>query len=196
MSDYEGAAQASAAQTRRPTPLPDTSSARRDPDREQTPPRGLGAPTTRAPLLPTPAVDCGDIRTERRRRDSGSDERRTLRWERTPSPQDEGRRSLSPIQYDTNTTIQSAENSPCVPTEKQMHTADPKSVDQVDTPTLKPVFDAASALPLSCCYAIQTQRKTRADAQESAVHTVTPPSVPVHGRDVFTEKFVMILEPF
>jgi len=82
-------------------PLPDTAPARSDPDKEHTPPRGQGAPTTRAPLLPTQAVDREDIRTERRRRDSGSEERRTLRWNRTPSPQDEARHSFSPIRYDT-----------------------------------------------------------------------------------------------
>jgi len=102
MSDDEGAAQASAAQTRWPMPLPDTAPPRSDPDSEHTPPRGQGAPTTRAPLLPTPAVDCEDIRTERRRRDSGSEECRTLRWYRAPSPQDEGPHSLSPIRYDTD----------------------------------------------------------------------------------------------
>jgi len=69
-------------------------------------------------------------------------------------------------------------------------------VDNVDTPTLKPVFDAASAQPASCYYAIQTRRKTRAAAQRSAAQTVTPPSVPAHGLDVFTEKFVMIFKPF
>jgi len=99
------------------------------------------------------------------------------------------------IAYDTYTALQFAENSQCVPTEEQTDTADPKPVDKVDTPTLKPVFDAASAQPLSCFYAIQTRRKTRAAAQKSAAHTVTSPSGPAHGLDVFTDKFVMILEP-
>jgi len=53
------------------------------------------------------------------------------------------------IAYDTYTTLQFAENSQCVPTEEPADTADPESVDKVDTSTLKPVFDAASAQPLS-----------------------------------------------
>jgi len=59
------------------------------------------------------------------------------------------------IAYDTYTGLQFAEKV-SVPTEKPMDTADPKPEDKVDTPTLKPVFDAASAHPLSCSYAIQT----------------------------------------
>jgi len=100
------------------------------------------------------------------------------------------------IAYDTYTALQFAENSQCVPTEEPTDTADPELVDKVHTPTLKPVFVAASAQPLSCCYAIQTRRKTRAAAKECAAHTVTSLSVLAHGLDVFTEKFVMILEPF
>jgi len=81
MSDDEGATRAPAVLIRPPTPLSDLAPARGDPDKECTPPRGLGAQTIRAPLLPTPAVDCEDTRTERRRRDSGPEERRNLLWE-------------------------------------------------------------------------------------------------------------------
>jgi len=94
MSNDEGAARA---QSRQPTPLFDTTPGRRDPDRERTPPRGLGAHTIRAPLLQTRAMNQEDNRTVRRRRDSGSEERRTLRWERSPSPLADGRHSRSPI---------------------------------------------------------------------------------------------------
>jgi len=73
MSDNEGAARA---QSRQPTPLFNTAPARRDPDRERTPPKELGAHTIRALLLPTPAVDRDDTRTERRR----------LRLRGTPHP--------------------------------------------------------------------------------------------------------------
>jgi len=101
MSENEGAARASAGQDRQPTPLFDIAPARGDPNRERTLPRGLGAHTTRTPLLATPAVDREDIETERRRRGSGSEERRTLRWDITPSPLDDGRHSPSSIRYDT-----------------------------------------------------------------------------------------------
>jgi len=98
MSDDGGAARAP---SRQPTPLFDTTAARRDPDRERTPPRRLGAHTIRAPLLPTPAIDQEDNQPGRRRRDSGSEERRTLRWDRSPSPLADGRHSRSPLPYAT-----------------------------------------------------------------------------------------------
>jgi len=78
MSDDEGVARA---QSRQPTPLFDT--ARRDPDRERTPPRGQGAH--------------GQFHRRVRR----SEERRTLRWDRSPSPLADGRHSRSSIPYVT-----------------------------------------------------------------------------------------------
>jgi len=59
MSDDEGAARAPAVLIRQPTPLLDLVFARGNAEKEFTPPRGQEqeAPTTRAPLLPTPAVD-------------------------------------------------------------------------------------------------------------------------------------------
>jgi len=98
MSEDEGAARAL---SRQPTPLFDTAPGRRDPDKDRTPLRGLGAHTIGAPLLQTPAMDQEDNRTDRRRRDSGSEERRTLRWERSPSPLADGRHSRSSIPYVT-----------------------------------------------------------------------------------------------
>jgi len=46
-------------------------------------------------------VDREDTLPKRRRRDSSPEERCNLLWERTPSPQDDGRHSPSPLQYDT-----------------------------------------------------------------------------------------------
>jgi len=86
MSDEEGAARASTGKDRQHTPLFDLAPARGDSNRERTPPRGQGAQATRAPLLYTQARDREDIGTECCRRGSGSEERHTLRWERTPSP--------------------------------------------------------------------------------------------------------------
>jgi len=97
MSSDDGAARAPAGPDWQHTPLFDLAPVRGTLTQKRTLPRGLGAPTTRAPLLCTPAVDREDIGTERRRRNSGSVERRTLRWERTPSPQVDGRQSPSTL---------------------------------------------------------------------------------------------------
>jgi len=72
----------------------------------------------------------------------------------------------------------------------------PGPTEMDHTPTIKRVFETASILPLSCCHAIQTRRRTRAATQGTPVDKGTVLSGPVHQNSEFTEKFVMIIEPF
>jgi len=73
---------------------------------------------------------------------------------------------------------------------------DPGPTDVDHTPTKQQVFHAASIQPLSCCQAIQAGKRTRAATLGTPVDKVTVLSGPVHQSNEFTEKFVMIIEPF
>jgi len=98
--------------------------------------------------------------------------------------------------YPTKATLPSTETSPRVHMIEPVDAKGSQLADTDHTPSLRSVYEAASVQPLSCCHAIQTRRRTRAATQGNAPDTVTSTSGPVHGTNIFTEKFVMILEPF
>jgi len=118
----------------------------------------------------------------------------------TSSPNNAAQLSHHTIDYATLDMLQfatCANIQPCkVVDPLQSVVIDPEPTDVDHTPTMKRVFETASIQPLSCCHAIQTRRHTRAAAQETPVDKSTVPSGPVHQSSEFTEKFVMIIEPF
>jgi len=118
----------------------------------------------------------------------------------TSSPDNAVQLSYHTIDYATLNALQFA-TCANIHSSKMVHKlqaggTDPGPTDVDHTPTMKWVFEAASIQPLSCCHAIQTRRLTRAATRETPVDKVTVPSGPVHQNSEFTEKFVMIIEPF